>query len=171
MTRERYIHLSRDTLPEGSSIYAPHSSYNGHLTFYSLLSLPCCSGRRSILIENYQLSPAMQFSSKLTLALLASSAALTQAENSTYYNPVLPGWHSDPSCIHVNGTFYCVTSTFISFPGLPIYASKDLINWKHVSHVWNRESQLPGYEAGLTVGQQRGMYAAAPSASAMVHST
>ncbi|KAH6634570.1 glycosyl hydrolase [Chaetomium sp. MPI-SDFR-AT-0129] len=69
----------------------------------------------------------------------------THNSNSTSYNPVLPGWSSDPSCVQVHGTFYCVTSTFITFPGLPVYASKDLINWKHISHVWNRESQLPSY--------------------------
>jgi beta-xylosidase len=97
----------------------------------------------------------MKFSLSLTLGLVAQATA----KNSTYYNPVLPGWHSDPSCIHVKGTFYCVTSTFISFPGLPIYASKDLINWKHVSHVWNRESQLPGY-SWITENQQGGMFAA-----------
>jgi beta-xylosidase len=91
-------------------------------------------------------------------ALLAWSAT-TLAQNSTYYNPVLPGWHSDPSCTPVNGTFFCVTSTFISFPGLPIYASRDLINFKHISHVWNRESQLPGYSYA-TDAQQQGMYAA-----------
>ncbi|KAF1996555.1 glycoside hydrolase family 43 protein [Amniculicola lignicola CBS 123094] len=83
----------------------------------------------------------------------------TLAQNSTYYNPVLKGWNSDPSCIQVNGTFFCVISTFISFPGLPIYASKDLVNWKHISHAWNRESQLPGY-SWATTGQQQGMYAA-----------
>ncbi|KAI0108220.1 glycoside hydrolase family 43 protein [Daldinia grandis] len=92
------------------------------------------------------------------LASVASSAA-AQAGNSTYYNPVLPGWHSDPSCTQVDGTFFCVTSTFISFPGLPLYASKDLINWKVISHAWNRESQLPGISWG-TAGQQQGMYAA-----------
>ncbi|AEO70820.1 glycoside hydrolase family 43 protein [Thermothielavioides terrestris NRRL 8126] len=103
----------------------------------------------------------MKVSPGLTLALLAQVAAAAPgpAQNSTYYNPVLPGWHSDPSCVHVDGIFYCVTSTFISFPGLPIYASRDLINWKHVSHVWNRESQLPGY-SWATVAQQHGMYAA-----------
>jgi beta-xylosidase len=80
------------------------------------------------------------------------------AQNSTFRNPVLPGWHSDPSCIQVDGTFFCVTSTFVSFPGLPIYASKDLINYKHISHVWNRESQLPDYYKAPR--QQDGMYAA-----------
>jgi len=89
----------------------------------------------------------------------AKASSLTQSKNSTYFNPILPGWHSDPSCIQVKGTFFCVTSTFISFPGLPIYASKDLTNWKLVSHVWNRESQLPGVSQ-RTVGQQEGMYAA-----------
>ena len=52
-----------------------------------------------------------------------------------------------------------MTSTFISFPGLPIYASKDLINWKLISHAWNREGQLPGASAS-TRGQQHGMFAA-----------
>lgn len=78
--------------------------------------------------------------------------------NSTYLNPVLPGWHSDPSCINVDDTFFCVTSTFISFPGLPVYASNDLINWKLISHAWNRENQLPGLSWNTT-GQQDGMYA------------
>lgn len=102
----------------------------------------------------------MKLSFGLPLALLAGAIAspLAIQGNSTFYNPVLPGWHSDPSCIQVKGTFFCAISTFISFPGIPIYASKDLINWKLVSHVWNRESQLPGVSAS-TVGQQDGMYA------------
>lgn len=92
-------------------------------------------------------------------AIGAVASASASAGNSTYYNPILPGWHSDPSCTQVAGTFYCVTSTFISFPGLPIYASKDLMNWKLISHAWNRESQLPGLSAA-TAAQQQGMYAA-----------
>jgi beta-xylosidase len=78
--------------------------------------------------------------------------------NSTFFNPVLPGWHSDPSCIRVDDTFYCVTSTFIAFPGLPVYASKDLKNWRLISHVWNRESQLPGVSWNTTL-QQDGLWA------------
>jgi beta-xylosidase len=101
----------------------------------------------------------MRLSLLAAIGAAASASASPQARNSTYYNPILPGWHSDPSCTQVEGTFYCVTSTFISFPGLPIYASKDLINWKLISHAWNRESQLPG-ASWNTTGQQRGMYAA-----------
>lgn len=94
-----------------------------------------------------------------SVGLATSSYAANATTNSTYYNPILPGWHSDPSCIHVKGTFFCVTSTFISFPGLPIHASADLISWKHVSHAWNRDAQIPGASRNSS-GQQVGMYAA-----------
>lgn len=100
--------------------------------------------------------------SSLALALAATlsvaAPALAAEGNSTFFNPVLPGWHSDPSCIRVDDTFYCTTSTFIAFPGLPVYASKDLVNWRLISHAWNRESQLPGTSWNTTL-QQDGMWA------------
>lgn len=48
-------------------------------------------------------------------------------------NPVLTGFHPDPSMICVDGTFYIATSTFEYFPGVRISASKDLANWECVS--------------------------------------
>jgi hypothetical protein len=43
------------------------------------------------------------------------------ASNSTYHNPILPGFHPDPSCTFVpewNETFFCASSSFLVFPGL-----------------------------------------------------
>ncbi|KAH7305953.1 glycoside hydrolase family 43 protein [Stachybotrys elegans] len=91
-------------------------------------------------------------------ATLGGQLAHAQAGNSTFHNPILPGWHSDPSCVRVEDTYFCGTSTFIAFPGLPLYASKDLVNWRLASHTWNRESQLPGLSWNTT-GQQHGMFA------------
>lgn len=48
-------------------------------------------------------------------------------------NPVLTGFHPDPSMICVEDTFYIATSTFEYFPGVRINASKDLANWECVS--------------------------------------
>jgi len=48
-------------------------------------------------------------------------------------NPVLRGFHPDPSMICVDGVFYVANSTFEYFPGVRISASKDLANWKCVS--------------------------------------
>ncbi|KAF6827534.1 arabinofuranosidase, partial [Colletotrichum plurivorum] len=85
---------------------------------------------------------------KFLPTLFSIAAALggivsTSTPNSTFINPVLPGWHSDPSCIRVDDTFYCTISTFVAFPGLPVYASKDLVNWRFQSHAWNRDAQIP----------------------------
>ena len=66
------------------------------------------------------------------LSLLAASGRALGA-NSTYYNPILPGFHPDPSCIFVpewENTYFCASSSFNAFPGIPIHASKDLQNWK-----------------------------------------
>lgn len=65
----------------------------------------------------------------------------------SFYNPVLPGWYSDPSvCTNGEGDYFLVTSTFSYFPGVPIFHSKDLVNWKQVGHVLERPSQLVNLE-------------------------
>ncbi|GAK67502.1 glycoside hydrolase family 43 protein [Moesziomyces antarcticus] len=93
-----------------------------------------------------------------TLQDLVVRGRTVKGANSTYHNPVLPGWHSDPSCVHVKGVTYCCTSTFESFPGMPIYASRDLVHWEHISNTWNREEQLPGINFE-SQGQQDGFFA------------
>lgn len=47
-------------------------------------------------------------------------------------NPIIPGFAPDPSVVLIGDTFFLVNSTFHVFPGLPIYASKDLVNWKQI---------------------------------------
>jgi beta-xylosidase len=100
------------------------------------------------------------------LSLLATASAVVGlppkygTPNNTltdYTNPMIPGYRPDPSCIAVDGFFYCISSTFNNFPGLPIYASRDLQNWRHVSNVVYSEEQIPEYDK--TVGMQRGIYA------------
>ncbi|EEU37970.1 uncharacterized protein NECHADRAFT_84319 [Fusarium vanettenii 77-13-4] len=51
-----------------------------------------------------------------------------------YQNPIVPGFAPDPSVVHVDGVFYLATSSFHFFPGLPIYASRDLKEWTHIGH-------------------------------------
>ncbi|KAL4863078.1 hypothetical protein BDV12DRAFT_206834 [Aspergillus spectabilis] len=102
----------------------------------------------------------MQFSAFSTLCYALVVAGTTLAStDTTYHNPILPGWHSDPSCVYVSDqeTFFCVTSTFIAFPGLPIYASKDLQSWELASNIFNRPSQIP--DLADTENQQGGIYA------------
>lgn len=57
-------------------------------------------------------------------------------------NPVIPGFAPDPSIVHVDGTYFLVTSSFHLFPGLPIYASKDLREWRQIGKPSNFRSAL-----------------------------
>ena len=69
------------------------------------------------------------------------------------YNPLLPGWYSDPSiCTNGEGDYFLVTSTFSYFPGVPIFHSRDLVNWKQIGHVLDRPSQLTGLDRQHTSG-------------------
>jgi xylan 1,4-beta-xylosidase len=45
-------------------------------------------------------------------------------------NPVLPGFHPDPSIVRVDDTYYLANSTFEWYPGVEIHRSKDLANWE-----------------------------------------
>ena len=96
--------------------------------------------------------------SLLTAAFGAQSAL---SDNSTYYNPIIPGWNSDPSCIYHEETFFCVTSTFLVAPGLPVYASKDLVNWDIASYVWTRPDQFGLPNAARNLDYQAGGFYAA----------
>jgi xylan 1,4-beta-xylosidase len=60
----------------------------------------------------------------------------------TYRNPVIPGFHPDPSVCAVDGRFYLVTSSFEYFPGIPLFVSDDLVTWKQIGHVLDRPEQL-----------------------------
>jgi alpha-N-arabinofuranosidase len=59
-----------------------------------------------------------------------------------YRNPVLPGFHPDPSVVRVGSDYYLVTSSFAYFPGVPIFHSRDLVSWRPIGHVLARPSQL-----------------------------
>jgi xylan 1,4-beta-xylosidase len=61
----------------------------------------------------------------------------------TFRNPILPGCYPDPSICRAGDDYYMVTSTFEYFPGLPVFHSRDLVNWHQIGHVLDRPSQLP----------------------------
>ncbi|WP_101617512.1 glycoside hydrolase family 43 protein [Bifidobacterium margollesii] len=60
----------------------------------------------------------------------------------TIANPVLPGFHPDPSMIRVGDTYYIASSTFEWWPGVRIHESKDLSHWNYVGSALDRVSQL-----------------------------
>ena len=58
-------------------------------------------------------------------------------------NPILKGFYPDPSICRVGEDYYLVTSTFEYFPGIPVFHSRDLVNWRQIGNALDRPSQLP----------------------------
>ena len=55
--------------------------------------------------------------------------------SSTYTNPILNADYPDIAAIRVGKDFYMVSSTFVSFPSIPIMHSRDLVNWEIIGYV------------------------------------
>ena len=67
---------------------------------------------------------------------------VTELNAQGFKNPVLPGFHADPSVCRVGDDFYLVNSTFQYFPGVPVFHSKDLVNWEQIGNCLTRPSQV-----------------------------
>ena len=64
-----------------------------------------------------------------------------------FLNPLMAGDHPDPTILKDGADYYMTFSTFDSYPGLVIWHSRDLVNWrpltaaltKNVGSVWAPE--------------------------------
>jgi alpha-N-arabinofuranosidase len=79
----------------------------------------------------------------LTLLLAAAPlwAAADEPAGATFSNPVISGFAPDPSICRSGDDFYLVNSTFEYFPGIPVYHSRDLVNWALIGHAVHDPAQ------------------------------
>lgn len=68
------------------------------------------------------------------------------------HNPILRGFHPDPSIIRVGGDYYLATSTFEWWPGVRLFHSRDLEHWRLAGYPLNRVSQLDLRGVGASQG-------------------
>lgn len=69
-----------------------------------------------------------------------------------FYSPILQGCYPDPSICKKGSDYYLVCSSFAINPGVPIFHSNDLVNWKQIGHVLDRPSQLKVEDTGISAG-------------------
>jgi xylan 1,4-beta-xylosidase len=93
----------------------------------------------------------------LSILPFALFSKVLAQDKQTFTNPILAGFYPDPSICKVGDDYYLVNSTFAYFPGIPVFHSKDLVNWKLIGHVMDRPEQMD-----LTgLGVSRGIFAPA----------
>ncbi|MBN2181496.1 MAG: glycoside hydrolase family 43 protein [Sedimentisphaerales bacterium] len=78
---------------------------------------------------------------KFTSFTYAGKTSITPGAGE-YLNPIIAGFYPDPSICRVGDDYYMVNSSFNYFPGIPIWHSKDLVNWTQIGNVIDRSSQF-----------------------------
>ncbi len=69
-----------------------------------------------------------------------------------FYNPILQGCYPDPAITRKGDDYYMVCSSFAMFPGVPIFHSKDLVNWKDLGGVLNNVNEFNPHDTGISAG-------------------
>ncbi|MER2491746.1 glycoside hydrolase family 43 protein [Catenovulum sediminis] len=59
-----------------------------------------------------------------------------------FQNPVISGFYPDPSITRKGKDYYIATSSFAYNNGLPIFHSRDLVNWALIGHGLTRDEQI-----------------------------
>ncbi|MGI5212749.1 glycoside hydrolase family 43 protein [Plantactinospora sp. CA-290183] len=67
-------------------------------------------------------------------------------------NPVLPGFHPDPSILRVGADYYLATSTFEWYPGVRVHHSTDLVHWRTLGGILTERRLLDLTGAGDSCG-------------------
>jgi alpha-N-arabinofuranosidase len=89
---------------------------------------------------------------KIVSILIGLVISFTGISQLNYTNPILSGFYPDPSICRVGNDYYIVNSSFAYFPGLPIFHSKDLVNWEQIGHAMDRPEQLDLKGAAVSRG-------------------
>lgn len=75
--------------------------------------------------------------------LLIMAAALSclgaGAQEAVFRNPVIAGDLADPTVVRIDNTYYAAGTSSEWAPFYPLYASKDLINWKQTGHLFEEQ--------------------------------
>lgn len=69
-----------------------------------------------------------------------------------FYSPLLQGCYPDPAITRKGDDYYMVCSSFAMFPGVPIFHSKDLVNWTDLGGVLNKVSEFNPHDTGISQG-------------------
>jgi len=85
-----------------------------------------------------------------TISCSVNNSSVNRGEKFT--NPILAGFYPDPSVCRVGDDYYLVNSTFAYFPGIPVFQSKDLVNWQLIGHVMDRPEQMDTNGFGVSRG-------------------
>jgi alpha-N-arabinofuranosidase len=89
---------------------------------------------------------------KNSLMIVMLFVTVLQSSAQSFLNPILSGFYPDPSICKAGNDYYIVNSSFVYYPGLPVFHSNDLVNWQQIGYALNSPEQLNLDGAGVSRG-------------------
>lgn len=99
----------------------------------ALLSFGCYS--------NYNIRSGQAFFKHFTYEGCDAYFDSTELTKGKMWNPILQGSHPGTSICRKGNDFYMASATFSMFPAIPIYHSKDLVNWELINYALPTDKQ------------------------------
>ena len=99
--------------------------------------------------KNYLLKRAFLF---LTCCFCLFHTGTMAQDKEKFLNPIMAGFYPDPAICRVGDDYYLILSSFAYFPGVPIFHSKDLVNWNQIGNILDRPEQLNLDRHGVSRG-------------------
>lgn len=128
------------------------NNFRKFLKYIPLLSTVFAFGCQQSKHGNSNVAPGEPLFSNFTYVGKDKIYEQNPLQEGQFYSPILQGCYPDPSIARKGDDYYLVNSSFAMFPGVPIFHSNDLVNWKQIGHVLDRESQLKVQTAGISEG-------------------
>lgn len=83
---------------------------------------------------------------------MPESGTSPQDVRSSEGQPIIPGFHPDPTICRAGDDYYLATSSFEYFPGAPIFHSRDLISWRQIGNILTSREQFRRGTGGPSTG-------------------
>ena len=88
----------------------------------------------------------------MTTIDVSQTTATPPAAVSASIRPIISGFHPDPSVCRVGESYYLVNSSFEYAPGVPLWHSRDLLEWDLVANVLSGDEHFVAGSAGASGG-------------------
>lgn len=80
------------------------------------------------------------------------NAAAPTALADAAQHPIIPGFYPDPTICRVGDDYYIAQSSFEYSPGVPVWHSSDLLEWRQVGHALDGDPLFPAGRARASGG-------------------
>ena len=141
------------------SRFSIHGLLHGERPSFTMRKLTFCSVKGKLLLTRWLSAVCVALPMALWMAPARAQERAGDNGDGTFSNPVAWVDLPDPDVIRVGDDYYMVNTTMFYMPGAAVMHSKDLVNWRIVSYLYDSLHDTPRYDLRHGTAYGRGQWA------------